>query len=315
MNILSLCDGISCGQVALDYAGIKYNKYIASEINDDSIRVTQNNYPSTIQIGNMENLLKIKEDGDYIVKDKLKTLEKIDLIIGGTPCQGLSRAKLARENLKDYRSKLFYNFVYILNWLRENNNKDILFLLENVIPDKDTQAIMNEMMGCEPLRINSVLVSAQRRDRLYWTNINNGDIPQPKPQNIKIKDIVYDNAYKTFTDERIEKTKKETKNYLKYDLSGKGYYSQQDRSYYLDGTYPTLMKANPTNKLNIWLGGTLHRRSHPIEAERAQTLPDNYTSIIESHSKRMSLCGDGWTVKVVAHIFSYLPERFKNKNQ
>lgn len=306
MNVLSLCDGISCGQDAFEKAGIKVDRYYASEINRDSILVTHHNYPNTIQIGNMEDLLSIGEDGTVNIKQKLIDLEKIDIIIAGTPCQGLSRAKTERENLSDNRSRLFYNFVHILRWLKNNNNKDLLFLLENVVPDKETESIMTELIQVKPLRINSELVSAQRRDRLYWTNINNGNIFLPERRSVTIQDIVYDNTYKVFTDERIEKTKILTKNYMKYDLSGKGYYSQQDRSYYLDGKYPTLMKANPSNKLNIYLGGNLHRRSHPIEAERAQTLPDNYTSIIESHSKRISLCGDGWTVDVIAHIFKGL---------
>lgn len=305
MNVLSLCGGIECGRVAFDRVNIKIDKYFSSEINPDSIKVALTNYPDIIPLGDMEDLLRITDSG-VIIGDKLKNLPKIDMLIGGTPCQGLSRAKTDRENLEDFRSRLFYNYVEILKWLRQNNNPDILFLLENVVPDKETQEIMTEKMQIKPVLIDSALVSAQTRKRLYWTNINNGIIEQPKDKGLKIKDIIYDNTYKQFKDERIEKTKKFTKNYMKYDLSGKGYYSQPDRSYYLNGKYPTLMKANPTNKLNIWLGKDLHRRTHPIEAERAQTLPDNYTSCIKSDAKRMSLCGDGWTVDVIAHIFSFI---------
>jgi DNA (cytosine-5)-methyltransferase 3A len=293
-----LFDGISCGQVALERAGIKVNKYYASEINEDSIKVALDNYPNTVELGDITKL----------TGERLKELPKIDLLIGGSPCQGLSRAKNNRQNLEDPRSKLFYEFVRIKNWLTTNNNPNIRFVLENVKPNQETSEIMTEEIGVEPVEINSVLVSAQRRIRLYWTNL---EIKKPEPKNIKIKDIVYDNTYKVFQDERIEKMKSFTKNYVKWDISGKGYFSQQDRAYYLDGTMCTVPKANPSNKLNIYLGGDRYRRCHPIEAERLQTLPDNYTSVIESPNKRIGVVGDGWTVDVIAHILSYLPDEYK----
>lgn len=297
INVLSLFDGISCGQVALERAGIKVDKYYANEVCEDSIKVTQENYPNTIQLGDVIEL----DD------NKLKKIPKIDLLIGGSPCQDLSKAKKNGLGLNGDKSKLFFEYVRVLEWIRENNNPNVKFLLENVKPNKETIEIMTEeLKSPSPIEINSVLVSAQRRVRLYWTNINSGNIEQPKDKKLKIKDIVYDNNYKNYKDIRIENTKVFTKNYIKYDLSGKGYYSQQDRAYFMDGTMCTVMKANPTNKLNIWLNGDLYRRCHPIEAERLQTLPDNYTSIIESHSKRIGLCGDGWTVDVIAHILSYL---------
>lgn len=298
INVLSLFDGISCGQVALERAGIKVNKYYASEINEDSIKVALDNYPNTVELGDITKL----------TGERLKELPKIDLLIGGSPCQGLSRAKNNRQNLEDPRSKLFYEFVRIKNWLTTNNNPNIRFVLENVKPNQETSGIMTEEIGVEPVEINSVLVSAQRRIRLYWTNL---EIKKPEPKNIKIKDIVYDNTYKVFQDERIEKTKSFTKNYVKWDISGKGYFSQQDRAYYLDGTMCTVLKGNPSNKLNIYLGGDRYRRCHPIEAERLQTLPDNYTSVIESPNKRIGVVGDGWTVDVIAHILSYLPDEYK----
>ena len=301
INVLSLFDGISCGQVALERLGIEIDKYYASEINKDSIVVTQHNYPNTIQLGDVAKL----------IDDKLIDLPKIDLLIGGSPCQDLSRAKTKGQGLKGDKSKLFFEYIKVLSWLKKNNNSNIKFLLENVRPTKETLHIMSQYMGVEPVEINSVLVSAQRRDRLYWTNINNGNIMQPESKNIKIRDIIYDNTYKTFQDERIEKTKKYTKNYVKWDLSGKGYWSQQDRAYYLDGTMCTLMKTNPSNKLNIYLGEDLYRRCHPIEGERLQTLPDNYTSIISSPNKRLGLVGDGWTVDVVVHIFKYMTKEIE----
>lgn len=311
INVLSLFDGISGGQESLKKSNINVNNYYASEINKESIQVANFNYKDTIQLGDVESLLYFDEDGNIVVTEKLMDLPKIDLLIGGSPCQGLSSANPNRENLKDIRSRLFYNYVAIRNWLVENNNPNLIFFLENVKPDVNTLPLMNEAMKVNPVVINSELVSPQRRIRYYWTNINDGNIKQPEPMNIKIKDIIYDNNYKQFKDVRIENTKVLTKNYVKYDLSGKGYYSQQDRAYYLDGTYPTLMKANPDNKLNIWLGGDLYRRTHPIEAERAQGLPDNYTSIVQSDSKRLGLIGDGWNIPTVSHIFNYLPKEWK----
>lgn len=304
-NVLSLFDGISCGQVALQRAGIEYDNYYASEISVDSIKVTMYNHPNTIQLGDVNNLIELDDDGLVInIGAVLENLPKIDLLIGGSPCQGLSRAKSDRENLKDPRSRLFYNYVKIKEWLQKNNNPDLLFLLENVKPDKETKEIMTEKMGIEPLEINSELVSAQRRVRLYWTNIDVKELPKHK--NLKIKDIIYDNNYKIFQDERIENTKEFKNNYIQWDMSGKGYKSQQDRAYYMEGTMCTIPKQQTESKTSIYLGEDKYRRSHPIEIERLQTLPDNYTSIIKSPNKRMGLIGDGWTVDVIAHIFSFI---------
>jgi len=311
INVLSLCDGISGCQVSLGRANIDIKTYISSEINNDSIAVTTDNFPNTIQIGDMETLLSFDEYGKLIIYDKLINLQKIDIITAGTPCQGISKSKPIRENLKDVRSRLFFNFVEIYKWLKVNNNPNILFLLENVVPNKETLKIMNEYMGCDGIMINSELVAAQRRKRMYWTNINDGNIPMPKQKNIKIKDIIYDDKYKVFIDNRCPETRIFTKNYVKWDISGKGYYSQQYRGYYKNGVFPTIPSKTASDKLNIWLGEYTYRRCHPIEAERAQTLPDNYTSCIKSHPKRLALCGDGWTIDIIAHIFSFLPKEWR----
>jgi site-specific DNA-cytosine methylase len=294
INVLSLFDGISCGKVALERAGLEVHKYYASEINDDSITVSQHNYPDTIQIG----------DVTLIDENKLKKLPKIDLLLAGSPCQDLSLAKSGRQNLNGERSKLFFDFVRILNWIKEHNNPEVKFILENVKMNEESQGIISQEVGVEPIKIDSELVSAQRRFRLYWTNIEVKELPSPK--NIKIKDIVFDNTYKQFKDERIERTKVICKNYVKWDIGGKGHFSQQDRAYYLDGTMCTVPKMRPSSKLNIYLGGDLYRRCHPIEAERFQTLPDNYTACIKSFNKRMELVGDGWTVDVIVHILKGL---------
>ena len=285
-NVISLFDGISCGQVALRKLNIKVDKYYAAEINKDSMQIAKKNFPNTIHLGD-------------VLKIRTSEFPKIDLLIGGSPCQDLSGAKPDGKGLKGEKSRLFYEFVRIL---KEVNPK--WFLLENVIMKKEWQDIISNLLGVEPIEINSSLVSAQNRRRLYWTNIPN--ISKLKDKGIKIKDIIFDDNYKVFSDERIENTKVATKNYLKWDLSGKRYWSQQDRGYYKNGKLPTLPRANPSNKLNIVLENGKYRRLHPIEAERAQTLPDKYTEGL-SDNKRLAVIGDGWTVDVISHILSHIP--------
>lgn len=297
MNVLSLFDGISCGQLALQRAGKQVDNYYASEINPDSIAVTMHHFPNTIQLGDVTKI-------DEAV---LKTLPKIDLLIGGSPCQDLSQAGgAASTGLYGARSSLFFEYIRIKDWLIKHNNENLLFLLENVKPAKQYLQIMNNAIGVQPIIINSALVSAQRRIRYYWTNINGGNIPQPKDKGLLIKDIVYDNNYKQFRNPKIEASKVFTPNYVKWDQNGKKWWSQSQRAFYLNGKMGAIPKSRTAVMMNIWLGGDLYRRGHPIEAERCQTLPDNYTAIIPSAGKRMGLCGDGWTVDVVAHIFSFI---------
>jgi len=284
MNVLSLFDGMSCGQIALDKLGIKVDNYFASEIDKNAIQITMKNYPNTKQIGS-------------VVDVKGIDLPKIDLIFGGSPCQDLSKAKTDGEGLNGSSSGLFWEYVRLLKEL-----KPTYFLLENVVMKKEWADIISNELGCEPIEINSNLVSAQNRRRLYWTNIPN--ITQPKDKGILLGDIIYDDTYKVFTDERITKTKKITKNYIKWDLSGKRYWSQQDRAYFKEKKVCTLPKANPAHKLNIVLDyeNDIYRRMHPIEAERCQNVPDDYTSGV-SDNKRLEMIGNGWTVDVIAHIF------------
>lgn len=158
MNVLSLFDGMSCGQIALNRLGIKYENYFASEIDKHAIAVTKSNFPNTIQLGD-------------VTKIKGEELPQIDLLIGGSPCQGFSFAG-KQLNFEDPRSKLFFEFVRILK-----ECKPKYFLLENVLMKKEYEAVITEHLGVKPIMINSALVSAQNRKRLYWTNIPN--ITQP----------------------------------------------------------------------------------------------------------------------------------------
>ena len=287
MNVLSLFDGMSCGQIALERVGIKVDNYYASEIDKYAIEIARKNYPNIKHIGSVLDV-------------KGSDLPKIDLLIGGSPCQDLSKAKTNGKGLDGNSSGLFWEYVRLIK-----ECKPTFFLLENVVMKKEWYDIISNELGVEPIEINSNLVSAQNRRRMYWTNIPN--IQQPNDRGILLGDIIYDDTYKVFTDERITNTKKITKNYIKWDISGKKYWSQQDRAYYKEKKICTLPKANPSNKLNILLDydNDVYRRIHPIEAERCQNVPDNYTKGV-SINKRLEMIGNGWTVDVIAHIFKNL---------
>ena len=172
MKVLSLFDGISCGRVALERAGVPVEVYYASEIDKYAMQVSAKNYPDIIQIG------------DCTQVDFSEYIGKVDLIIGGSPCQGFSFAG-KQLNFADPRSKLFFEFVRALREIKPK-----YFLLENVKMKKEFQDVISEQLGVQPIEINSALVSAQNRKRLYWTNIPNVTVPQDK--GILLKDIVHE---------------------------------------------------------------------------------------------------------------------------
>jgi len=176
MNILSLFDGMSCGQIALKKLGIKIDNYFASEIDKYAIKVTQANFPNTVQLGDVTKL-------------DISKFPKIDLLIGGSPCQGFSFAG-KQLNFKDPRSKLFFDYVRTLKEIRKIN-PDVKFLLENVRMKKKYLSVISEALGVEPVMINSNLVSAQNRVRYYWTNLEKPI--QPEDKGILLKDIVHEN--------------------------------------------------------------------------------------------------------------------------
>ena len=170
-NVLNLFDGISCGRVALDRIGISYENYYASEIDKYAIQIAQSNFPDTIQLGDVKNW-------------REWNLPQIDLLMGGSPCQGFSITG-KQLNFEDPRSKLFFEFVDILNYYKPK-----YFLLENVRMKQEYQDIISDYLGVQPIKINSSLVSAQNRNRLYWTNIPN--ISQPLDKDIILKDVLED---------------------------------------------------------------------------------------------------------------------------
>lgn len=283
INVLSLFDGMSCGQIALERAGIKVDKYFASEIDKYAMQVTMKNYPNTKQVGD-------------IVELKGKKLPKIDLLIGGSPCQGFSFAG-KQLNFQDERSRLFFEFVRLLK-----ETKPKYFLLENVKMKKEYQDVITEYLGVEPILINSALVSAQNRERLYWTNIPN--VTQPEDKGILLGDIL-ENIERRFIDKSKIKQYWKTNNYYQYDLSGKGHKSQDQRAYFTDKKHGTIPSHGASSKVKVFdkEGNISYLTS--IECERLQTVPDNYTNCV-SDSKRMSILGNGWTVDVIAHIFSFI---------
>ncbi len=171
--VLSCFDGMSCGQLALDKAGIKVKKYFASEIDKYAIQVSKHNYPNMVHLGDIQTI-------------DIEKLPKIDLLIGGSPCQGFSYAG-KQLNFDDPRSRLFFDFAEIYKKLKEKN-PSLIFLLENVRMKQEYQDVISEYMGCKPIMINSKLVSAQNRVRLYWTNIPG--VTQPDDCGLVLKDII-----------------------------------------------------------------------------------------------------------------------------
>ena len=296
MKVLSLFDGISCGRLALERAGITVDRYVAYEIEPNAIKVSKANWDD------------IEHYGDVTVAD-FSQYKGFDVIIGGFPCQDLSINKKDREGLEGKRSGLFWHLVRAI---KEVNPK--YFLVENnyKMPKKD-QDIITKTLGVEPILIYSGKVSAQSRYRLYWTNIPN--VQQPEDLHIYLKDIVEHSATKE--KDLVDITKFNDKIYNNCDRParigtiGKG--GQGERVYSIEGKSVTL-KANGGGrgaKSGLYLIDGKVRKPTPIECERLQTLPDNYTACL-SDNERRKVIGNGWTVDVIAHIFSYFPDEYKN---
>lgn len=328
MNVLSLFDGMSCGRIALERADIKVKNYYASEIDKYAIKVSKANYPDIIHIGDVKHV-------------SWFGLPKIDLLIGGSPCQGFSNAGLG-YNFNDSRSALFFEYVRILL-----ETKSKYFLLENVKMKKEWQKVITSFLGVEPIKINSALVSAQNRERLYWTNIPG--ITQPPDRCILLKDIIEDGmvdrdksltllsshqrATKGGYDKKLHqmvilqtprgnnpgglraldgKVPSMTANsyhennkvgLIKVGEANIPGYDSNKRVYSIEGKSSCLLSsAGGHREPKIAVDGTHWRKLTPLECERLQTVPDNYTNHV-SNSQRYKMLGNGWTVDVIAHIF------------
>lgn len=285
MNVLSLFDGISCGRVALERAGIKVDNYYASEIEPSAIKVTQKHYPDTIQLGDVTKI------------DFNQFKGKIDLLIGGSPCTDLAICKANRQGLKGEHSKLFFTYV---------NARDIIqpkyFLLENNYSmPKEACDEITSIMGVEPIMINSALVSAQSRKRLYWTNIPN--VTQPEDKGILLKDII--ESGKVDRDKSLCLARRYAGFQGSQSYLCRRYFGKSFGQAVFEGDIDAIKarwKANDyfeSDEINI-------RPLTCIECERLQTLPDSYTDVGISENARKEAIGNGWTVDVIAHIFNFI---------
>lgn len=333
MNVLSLFDGMSCGQIALNKLGIKYENYFASEIDKYAIEITQKNFPGTQQLGS-------------VVDVKGEDLPKIDLLMGGSPCQGFSFAG-KQLNFDDDRSKLFFEFVRLLKEVKPK-----YFLLENVKMKKESQEIITHYLGVEPIEICSSLVSGQTRKRLYWTNIalQKGDlfdgyksgITQPKDKEVLLRDILEDSVDKKYycSETFMAKMDRYKNKNRCLNNDGKamcliaGYHkmgrdntyivenesaTKSGKSYCLTARYSgavawnsverkqrTMIPVEVTDEENPNVyNGVRYRKLTPKECERLQTVPDGYTEGV-SDTQRYRMIGNGWTIDIIAHIFSHI---------
>ena len=327
MNVLSLFDGMSCGQIALDQLGIKVKNYFAAEVDKYAIKVAQQNFPGTIHLGDVRE---IQTSGTHLM-DECDCGHKIDLLIGGSPCQGFSFAG-KNLNFDDPRSKLFFEYARLLKELKPK-----YFLLENVRMKKESMDVISEYLGVEPIAINSNLVSAQNRHRLYWTNIP-FDAPT-EDKGVVLKDILEPEV-----DKKYYAGKKLRESYMGGNQLNPKYKSQCNTIYPDDGKFATLcagthgysfgyvpqilqtargynkggLKAKngktPTLSTSSWQHnnhltydeGLTYRKLTPRECERLQTVPEGYTDKGISDTQRYKMLGNGWTVDVIKHIFNGL---------
>lgn len=305
--VLSLFDGISCGRLALERAGIKVDAYYASEIDESAEKISQKNWPDIIRLGDINGW-------------KEWELPKIDLVIGGSPCQGFSRNGYCL-NFEDPRSKLFFVYVEIWKHLKEKN-PEIKFFLENVEMKKEWRDVITEYMGQQPMLINSKLVSAQSRPRMYWSDIPG--ITMPEDKGINLIDILDSN----YTGEITEKNGMkfgpgiyEAEKDLVSIVNGQVRIKQATKQGYIiaepgDGVNLSMPKSKTRRErvikrkaptldtgCNVCVyDGNLIRGFNITELERLQTLTDGYTDAEVKESDKRRAIGNGWTVDVIVHF-------------
>ncbi|RLC69234.1 MAG: hypothetical protein DRH97_00040 [Chloroflexi bacterium] len=306
MNVLSLFDGMSCGRIALERAGIKVNNYFAAEIDKYAIKVSKANWPDIEHLGDVTN-------------NCFWDLPKIDLLIGGSPCQGFSFSG-KQLNFDDPRSKLFFSFIDCLNAFKPK-----YFFLENVRMKKESERVITKLLGVDPIKINSALVSAQNRKRLYWTNIPG--ICQPNDKGIILRDILENGENFVYQRARgnnpggLRSDKSPCMGASSWQhnvkvLSKAALVRIERKNYSKPKIMPektgTLNTVNNAPKLCFDSGSTLipvgggdYRMLVPVECERLQTVPDNYTNHV-SKTQRYKMLGNCWTIDVIVHIFKGL---------
>jgi len=286
INVLSLFDGISCGRLALSRLNAKIDKYFASEIDKYAIEITKKNFPDIIHVGDVKNV-------------KGKDFPEIYLLIGGSPCQNLSMAVINNikynNGLEGEKSGLFYEYLRVLKEVKPK-----YFLLENVggMTNKNKDLI-SYALGVEPIMINSNLLSAQDRKRYYWTNIQN--IEQPEDKGLILSDIILQEQQvdkKYFYKQDFDYISDNAKVQAILNVNG---HDILRRVYNIKGKCATLTCCRGGYKQKKIYQNGLCRKLTPLEYERLQTIPDNYTFGV-SDSQRYNLLGNAWTVEVIKHI-------------
>ena len=293
MKVLSLFDGISCGMVALERAGVTVDRYVAYEIDENAIKVSKHNYPQ------------IEHCGD-VTKADFTQYKGFDLLIGGSPCThwSIARGNAARETVASGIGwELFSQYVRALK-----TAKPKYFLYENnaSMSDEIKECISKEL-GCKPMLIDSSDFSAQKRQRYYWTNIS---VSEWTPSNVLFSDIMDEDFEKSRSIAQYKNTYKWSKDgmCISWDTSGKGYYSQANRARLPQQKWNTICANRAESKGNVWLENDTIRLVTMSELEKLQTLPVGYTSCLKSKEKRGKGIGNGWTVDVIAYILKGLKE-------
>lgn len=293
--VLSLFDGISCGQLALQRAGIPVKSYYASEIKKCAIKVTQSNFPNTIQIGDVTKVS--YKDGVLSTEKGVFEVGKIDLMLFGSPCQDFSLLNVNGEGLEGSKSSLFYEAYRLLHEINPT-----YFLFENVKMKKENEFKLNKLVGVDGLHINSRLVSFQNRPRIYWTNIPN--VIPPKDRGINFQD------YKDTDEEYCKQFKLNplSKTYIRMWNEGRG--NNSIKSGCKNVTYADKVQTLTRSQKSCPNSGLIEcedfcRTLTRKELELAQTLPLGYTKEL-SYNQMQDVCGDGWTVDVIAHILSFM---------
>lgn len=292
MNVLSLCDGMSCGQIALKELGYKVDSYYASEIDHNSIAVTMANFPDTVQLGDVTKL----------TEDAVKALPKIDLVMFGSPCRSLSAATRGHNGYNDGLegiSGLFYDCVRVLNWVRETN-PGVRFLVENVTSNKvDDLKAMTNALGVEPVEINSARFSAQERKRLYWTNIPLDEVDGESGAVLgDVLETGVDEKY--FYKEGFTETDPDKRVVAILGING---HDCIKRVYNRNMKAPTLTSCRGGNRQHKVIDGGRVRRLTPTEYRRLQTVPD-WVKMPVANSHIYNMLGDGWNIRTIEFLLN-----------